>query len=468
MLTALLAAMRPTDPAPNPCALPTARRRFRPPSWIGRLTLVIAVATSLRAADQAAPTGGTIDLPTALRLVGASNLDVDLAREKVAEAQAAHDSARARFFPWITPALALRRHAGNSQAVNGPIIDADKQSLALGFALNSQLDLGETYFQSLVAQQLVRSSEIAVAGRQRETAFRAATGYFDLSRARAGVIAAEEAARIAARHADQIAATSTAGLTFKGDATRLRAARERAELTLLRAQTEQRVAAVRLSEILRLDPTIELAPIDADLAPIALTERTDDLATLIARALARRPELDEAAIRLEIARTHRRAATQAPLIPTVGAQVALGGLGGGAGSSSLRRDFDVSNDYSFGVSWRIGPGGLFDHNRQRETASREKQIGLEQEKIRDLIRRQVVEQHTRLRSLTAQIELARKTLDSSDQTTKLSRQRREAGVGAALEDLQAEEELARARRDYLATVVDYNHAQYALKFIVGD
>jgi hypothetical protein len=37
-----------------------------------------------------------------------------------------------------------------------------------------------------------------------------------------------------------------------------------------------------------------------------------------------------------------------------------------------------------------------------------------------------------------------------------------------LEDLQAEEEVARARRDYLSTVADYNLAQYALRYAVGD
>jgi len=37
-----------------------------------------------------------------------------------------------------------------------------------------------------------------------------------------------------------------------------------------------------------------------------------------------------------------------------------------------------------------------------------------------------------------------------------------------LEDLQAGEELASARRDYLSTVADYNQAQYALRFAVGE
>ncbi|MBM3852610.1 MAG: TolC family protein [Verrucomicrobia bacterium] len=426
--------------------------------------LVIATAFA-RAAD---PASGTIDLPTALRLAGAGNLEVALAREKVAEARAASDAARQRFFPWIAPSLVVRRHEENVQAVNGPVLDVDKQSLAVGIALNAQLELGETYYQNLVARQVVRSSEAALAGRQREVVYRAATGYFDLVRARAAVIAAEEAVRVVGRHAEQLAVTAEAGLTFQGDLARVRAARERGELGLVRARTEQRVAAARLAELLRLDPAVDLAPAETDLAPLGVAAATDDLGALISRALARRPELDEAAARLAAARTSRRAATQGPLIPTLGAQAAIGGLGGGTGSTSIGHDFDMSADYSFGVSWRIGPGGLGDKARQRETAARERQVELEQERVRDVIRRQVVEQHARLRSLGDQVALARKTLEAADLAARLSRQRRETGVSAVLEDLQAEEELARARRDYLATVADFNQAQYALKYAAGE
>lgn len=433
---------------------------------VGWLTvLLLAVSSPARAAD---PAGGTIDLPTALRLAGAGGLEVAIAREKVNEARAAGDAARARFFPWMAPAIVVRRHEANIQAVNGPVIDADKQSLAAGIALNAQVDLGETYYQNLVARQQVRASEAALAGRQREIVFRAASGYFDLARARAAVVANEEAWRVATRHTEQIDATTGAGLTFQGDAARVRAARERAELAVVRARTEQRVAAARLAELLRLDPAVDLVPADSDLVPLEVAKSGDDLAALISRALARRPELDEAAARLEVARTQRRAATKGPLIPTLGAQASLGGLGGGQGSTSLGHDFDTSADYSLGLSWRIGPGGLFDKNRQRETAARERQGELEQEKVRDAIRRQVVEQHARLQSLAAQVEVARRALAAADQAARLSRQRRETGVSAVLEDLQAEEELARARRDYLATVADCNQAQYALRYAVGE
>ena len=85
---------------------------------------------------------------------------------------------------------------------------------------------------------------------------------------------------------------------IQGDAARVRAARERAELTLNRVRTDQRLSAVRLAEILRLDPAVDLAPPDGDLAPISVMSASDDLATLVTRALASRADLDEAAARI--------------------------------------------------------------------------------------------------------------------------------------------------------------------------
>jgi outer membrane protein TolC len=436
----------------------------RPRRVAFRAAAFVTVSVVMVAA--AAPDAQPIDLPTALRLAGANSIEVQIARERVNEARAAHDSARARFFPFIAPGIVVRRHDENIQAVNGPILDADKQSLGASIALNAQLDLGETYFQNLIARQLVRSSEAALAGRQREVVFRAADGYFALTRARAAVIAAEEAARLAGRHAEQIAATAEAGLTFQGDAARVRAAHERAQLTLLRARVEQRVGAARLAEHLRLDPAVELAPSDADLAPLTLADGAD-LPALIAGALATRPELDVGVARVAAARAGRRAAVTGPWIPTIGAQAAVGGLGGGPAGSSVTRDWGFSGDYAFGLGWKVGPGGLLDQNRQRETVARERQAELELERVRDRVRREVVEQHARVRSLAAQIDLSRRALEAADQTARLSRQRRETGVSAVLEDLQADEELARARRDYLATVADYNAAQYALRFAAG-
>jgi len=130
------------------------------PFQLPLLFLAVSLADAGFAIGQEA--GGTIDLPTALRLAGADNVEVRIAREKVAEARAAGDSAKARFYPWITPSLALRRHDANAQAVNGPVIDADKQSFAAGVALSAQVELGEAHFQELAARQQVRVAEAAL------------------------------------------------------------------------------------------------------------------------------------------------------------------------------------------------------------------------------------------------------------------------------------------------------------------
>lgn len=409
-----------------------------------------------------------IDLPTALRLAGAANLEVKLAQEKVSEARAASDLARNRFLPWITPSLAIRRHEENVQAVNGPVFAADKQSLAAGLAVQAQLEPGEIYFQHLVSRQQVRAAEAAAASRQRETVLRAAAGYFELLRARAAVAAAEESAAILERHARQAAVLGETGLGFRGDVARLAAARDRATLTVARLQADQRIAAARLAETLRLDPAVDLTPADTSLEPLRLLDAGDSPAPFIATALARRPELDEAAARREAARLSRRGAEVAPLVPTIGAQAALGGLGGGPAGSRVTRDWGFSGDFALGLSWRVGPGGLFDPHREREAAARERQAGLAQEILQDAVRRQVVEQHVRVRSLSRQLDLARAALASADTTARLSRQRRETGVSAALEDLQAEEELVRARRDYVGVIAEYNQAQYALRFVAGE
>jgi len=436
-------------------------------SWMRQVFFLFTVAVCAAAEAPSALPGNVIDLPTALRLAGANNLDVQIAREKLVEARAADDSARARFFPWVAPMVVVRRHENNIQAVDGTMLDANKNSLAAGLALNAQLDLGDIYYQKLVADQVVRSSEAALAGRQREMTYRAAAAYFDLARARAIVGAAEEASRVARQHAEQIAATVAAGLTFQGDAARVRAASERSDLAVSRLRAEQRFAAARLAELLHLDPASELAPADSTLSPLTLMTAGNDVGALISRALANRPEVDETTARLAAAHAAQRGTTIGPLIPSVGAQAIVGGLGGGPGSTSPGHGFESSDDYALGLSWRLGPGGIFDRYREREAMARERQVQLDLEKTKDAIRRQVVEEHVRLRSLTEQLELTRKTLEAADQTATLSRQRRETGVGAVLEDIVAEEELAQARRDYLATIADFNVAQYALQFAVG-
>src|SRR5687767_9866915 len=64
-----------------------------------------------------------IDLPTALQLAGARSLDIQIARERLAEARANKESAVWQFFPWLAPGFSYRRHDNLIQDVSGNVID---------------------------------------------------------------------------------------------------------------------------------------------------------------------------------------------------------------------------------------------------------------------------------------------------------------------------------------------------------
>jgi outer membrane protein TolC len=426
-----------------------------------------------------------IDLATTLRLAGADNLSVRIAKEKLAEARADADVARERLFPWVTAGMSLRQHENNSQTVEGRIIDADKRSFSAGVGLNAQWDLGEVYYQKLAAQQRARAEEAALTTQRQNTVTDAALAYYELLRANATIGIATEALAISERHHAQLVASASAGVTFAGDVQRVATARARHETAVQQAREQARIAAARLAELLKLDPTIDLAPNPAELIPTTLVPTSSststselklaastgaaapDLAALVARALAARPELTQADARLAAVRALHTGARTAPLIPTLTAQATIGGLGGDTGLRSWSRGFDSANDYGVGLSWRIGPGGLFDRSRIRSSEARLRRGELELEQTRDTIRRQVVEFHARALSLSAQLASLHAALDSATKTAELSRDRRAQAVSGVLEDLIAEEELTRARRDYVAAVASFDQSQHALLHALG-
>lgn len=403
-----------------------------------------------------------IDLATALRLAGAQNVDVRIARERVAEAEANNLIAVEQFFPSLSPGATYRRHEGNVQTVEGRIIDADKELYSAGLTATAQVDFGEALFRSLAARQLVKAAQHAAGAQQQESVYQAAVAYFDLSRARAASGVASESVRIAEDYTSQVTQAVEVGLAFKGDVFRATTQAERNRLTATQSREQQRLAAARLAQVLNLDPAIELAPAGGELAPLRLPADDRPLDALVAEAVAARPELKQSAAQLEAARKARQGAIYGPLIPTVSGQAFYGGLGGGIGSPGPR-EFDQSSDYSAGVSWRIGPGGLFDVGRVRANDARVRVGLLEREKVHDEVVRQVVDGYTRIHSLGGQIREARRALQAAEQTLLLARERREFGVGAVLETIQSEQDLTRARLDYVNVVAEQNKAQYALE-----
>jgi outer membrane protein TolC len=417
----------------------------------------------------AQPTNDTpypIDLPTALRLAGAQNLDVQLARERLSEVQANRQSALQQFFPWVTAGAAYHRRDGVAQASpSGIISDAHYQSYNPGAALTAQMDLGDAIYKSLAAKQLVKASDQALEAQRQDSTLRAAQGYFELAKAGALVEVTREALKTSQDYQRQLQAAVLSGVAFKGDELRVQSQAERYEITLRQALERQRVAGAELALTLHLDSTVELVPRDTLLAPITLFETNSSMHGLVEQALRTRPELKQSQALSSAARAAKNGAVYGPLIPSVGAQAFGGGLGGGPDSGPS--NFGAEGDYLVGVSWRIGPGGLFDSGRVNASKAKLATAKLGEAKLKDTITTQVVVSLARLQSLRAQIALAQRNLATATETLRLTRERKQYGVGIVLEDIQAQQDLTQARSEYLTALAEYNKAQYALNKAVG-
>lgn len=431
--------------------------------------LCLAPASLVQSADSAMNETGInvylIDLPTALRLAGAQNLDVQLAREKLAEARALNESAMLRFYPWLNVGVSYNRHDGRIQSTPGDILTVSKQSYASGVALVSELDLGDAIYKKLTAKQNENAADYALEAQRQASVAAAAQDYFDLALAQAAVGVARESVRISTDYEAQVRHAVEAGIIFKGDALRVSVQTERNRLALRQAMEEQRKAAARLAQSLHMDSSVELAARETDLTPISLVDTNATLNSLVQQALSTRPELKQSHAAVEAAREDENGTVYGPLIPSIKAQVFGGGLGGGRNSDT--GNFGDQEDYFIGIGWRLGPGGVFDFGRQRVANARLNSTRIGAEKLHDEVVRQVVEAFTRLQSQSEQINMARHALTAAEDGLRLAQQRQEFGVGIVLENILAEQDLTRARTDYLKAIAEFNKAQYDLSKAIG-
>src|SRR5438128_6161560 len=363
----------------------------------------------------------TIDLPSALRLAGARNIDIQLAREKLAEAYAAEESAIERFFPWVAPGVTYRRHDNLIQNTEGTIEEVHKQSYAPGGTVLAQTDIGDAIFKSLEAHQLTKAARHGFDAQRQETILGAARGYFDLAAAHEAVGVAREALRASTDYTAEIDRAVDAGIAFKGDALRVKVQQERDQIALRRAEENVRVASAKLVQILHLDPTVELMPRDASVVPLSIISTKQPLGDLVSQALAARPETQQSAAFLSAAEHAKNGAVYGPLIPTAAGQAFFGGLGGGMDSQTGH--FGESEDYVASVAWRVGPGGLFDFGNIHGQRARLREAAFTTEKVVDQVANEVIANHTRVQSLADQIATAKKSLSDAEEALRLGQER---------------------------------------------
>lgn len=406
-----------------------------------------------------------VDLPTVMKLAGANNDEIQLARMKHTETLAESKLAWQRFWPSLTLGAGYRRTDGNVQDIAGAVFDVSKQQYTVGPNLMIDWSPGDMYYSALAAKQKALATEQLAEKARRDIVTQATGRYYDLLATEATMAIIEDDLRLTQDYEKQIGGAVDAGTAFRADLLRVKTQVSREKLAIRQHQEKRDLSAAALAEILRLPANTELRPAKADLVPVRLLDRKTGVATLLSQAAQHRPEMKAASAVNTAAVWESERARVAPMIPSVQAGYGFGGLGGGFNADF--GNFDDTQNMYIGLGWKIGPGGLFDKQRKIIAGAQEEATQLQVSQVKAAIGREVVEAAAKAQSAHDQISINDEAVNAAQEMVKLAKERQASQLGVVLEYLLAREELTRARQSRVQSVTNFNKAQHELKRAVG-
>jgi outer membrane protein TolC len=432
-----------------------------------------------------------IDLASALRLAGANDLDVAIARSRVAQAAADLSRARALMLPSLFIGPNWIRHDGQAQIIEGPVRTISKSSLFLGATaasgssvsgpvpaggpaqvtgLTTVLRFSDAIFEPLAARQVVSERGARVDAAMNDALLGVAEAYMDLQQSAGRLAIAREAAVNAEALVELTASYARTGAGLEADHQRALAERDRRRKEVEAAVGQLEVASTEVIRRTRLDPHLVVAPVEPAETVLALVGDQWSIDDLIVTGLRNRPELCEARAFVEATLVRVKQAKLRPFIPSLAVRYSGGGFGGG--TNAFFGDFDSRSDADVNLYWEVANLGATDRAIRRRRQAEQQEATLQLLKVQDRVAAEVVRAEKSRIAATRQMREAERALPEALRSLELNFTsiRRAAGLPGAtrpIEVLQPIQALAQARGDYLDAVLAYNRAQFRLYHAIG-
>jgi outer membrane protein TolC len=442
------------------------------------------------------PGESPVDLGTALRLAGAENPELLLARERVTETTALGQLAVAQLLPNLNLGTNYSLHRGALQQANGNILQVNRDSLYVGLGANAvgagtvnipglsyNLNVGEAWYGRLLARQRVVTAGAAAEAVRNDILLRVCLSYLDLLRAEGRQAIARKTRAEAAEVARLTSEYARTGQGRRADADRAIVELKRRDADVTQAEGETLAASARLAQLLNLDPSTRLRPIDGWVVPAPVVPDAIPLRELLAIAVLQRPELAARRSEIRAALYELSLAKVLPFSPNVILGFSAGGFGGGSnlvsspegfiGGNGARivaprfSDLEGRTDLDAVVFWTVRNLGVGNLALVRAADSRARQSRLREVETLDMVRAQVAEAHGWVAARYLQIDAGEKAVEAGQDAYKQDVTRIRGGQGLPLEVLDSLRLLGRSRYDYLDSIVEYNRAQFQLWVALG-
>lgn len=452
---------------------------------MGKAALLILCSSALFAAPAAAdppttiygltPTAPTtnypIDLVTVLRLADADSPATAIARARYREALARQDQADLLILPTLGVGPSYLRHDGNTQNQAGEVFVVSRSNLFAGGAAQLRVDLGDAYFQPLIARRVARGQSFLAVATNNAVQYEAVSAYLDLLYANAASAVNADTLARANQMLDRAEAAMAAGLSkTAGDANRARTEVNLRKQDALDYRARAGAASAHLTRVLALDVTTELTPADAMVVPLTLVPTERQLDELVLTAWATRPEMEAQQAFIAAARERLRQARLSPLIPKVQLDYIGGTFGGGR--NEFVGKFDGRGDLVASAFWELKNLG-FGNRAQARERSAQLDIAANQERaVRAQVASEVMEA---ARTAAARVTALDAAQTAVRESLELYRKLLESSFGMAgpqpkydpIEPLLAIQALNQARIQYLTQVIEFNRAQFRLFTALG-
>lgn len=456
-----------------------------PPASLARPDLAEPEPPPQMSPDAVAPNAGLaappireMDLTTALTIADGQSTRIGLAAARYREAYARLSASRVLWLPSLRAGASYNHHDGRLQNIEGDVFDVSRSALNGGLGANAvaagspavpgvlaNFHTADAIFQPRIAEYAASARYAATRAETNDALLDVAVAYLNLLRAVQQLRIAE-----ATRDRAQQLAELTASFAQTGAGTQADADRARTELALrqnevARAEEASIVASARLAELLHLDPSQPIVPLEPSIVPIELAQPDAPLNELLAAGLSNRPELAEARYLVCEAVQRYQRERYAPFVPSVLLGISHTGFGGGTGSEL--NDFGDRFDLDAVAWWEIRNLGLGERAQRSIAATRQQQASWQHVQTMDRVAREVIEAHAQVTSRRRQIAVAESSITAAADSYRRNVERIREGQGLPIEALQSLQALDAANREYLRAVIDYNEAQFRLQRALG-
>jgi outer membrane protein len=423
--------------------------------WAVLSLAAVAIVASIAASQQP-----ILTLEDCVRIAWGEQPQVAIAEKSWKLAEERLKSIRANLFPQISAGYQFRRYlstrigfqVGVPQVVEEPV-EFKETSLSI-----SQLifDSFQTPLQIRQAKSQANASFHTYERSRADISLQVAQQYLEILRARALVKLQERVLERAKRLLEAAEAGYKAGTAAKLDVLRAQVQVRNAEVDLLAAKNQERIAMLTLRNLMGVsdDFVFEIAePAEEPYEPPSLTE-------CLAQALRQRPEVKEAEYQRESANIAKQLAriNTLPLVNVSGSYNRY---------PSTTRITDKEWALNLIISYPIFDGGRV-RTELEQAKLQVEQADLNMKRTFDNIRLQVQQAYSNWQNAKERLSAAQEAVKEASETARLTEEAYKAGAVSLIDVINAQVALAQAETQEIQARYDLLRAVYAVRHAVGE